>query len=65
MENKCTGFVEEISKIKTEKEILHDYLELPIDRPFHTNITKEIPKSLFDSFFRRGLKFLKLSSLFS
>lgn len=50
MENKCTGFVEEISKIKTEKEILHDYLELSIDRPFHTNITKEIPKSLFDSF---------------
>lgn len=50
MENKCTGFVEEISKVKTEKEILHDYLELSIDRPFHTNIIKEIPKSLFDSF---------------
>ena len=50
LEYRCTGFVEEISKEKSEKEIVHDELLFSIDRPFHSNYSKENVKSIFDMF---------------
>ena len=49
-EYKCTGFVEELDKEKTEKEIELDNLLYPLDKIYHPSVKSEDIKSVFNYF---------------